>query len=180
MRPHVRRAFHFEKGYMKQIPLFSRVGEIRGVAIVDDSDYEIQWQHRWSLVNGYACRSEGSSHQRNYVHIFMHREILGLPRKGHDLEGDHINADRLDNRRENLREVTHAQNMQNRLIRVHKTSIYRGVHWESSKAKWRAAARLNNRHHHIGYFSDEEQAASAAQAWRQRNMTHTVEHAAIH
>ena len=68
---------------------------------VDDSDYESLKGYRWSLINGYAARTS-----RKYEHlprtVKMHRQILGLLRSGKAIQVDHINGDRLDNRRANL------------------------------------------------------------------------------
>jgi len=70
---------------------------------VDLVDYERLIIHRWYLSGrGYAFRAvSGKS-------TFMHREVLGFP----DSEDvDHINRDKLDNRRANLEACTHAHNV---------------------------------------------------------------------
>ena len=83
-------------------------------ALVDDQDFESLNQFKWHQDKGYAY---------GYVegkHIYMHSLILNTP-KG--LFSDHINRNRLDNRRENLRIVSHAENNQNRTIGL-KSHIY--------------------------------------------------------
>lgn len=92
-----------------RIPLFRR-GQAEPIAftIVDAADARWLLEHRWGLgSDGYATR------RRPGVAIRMHREILGLA-AGDGRHTDHINRDKLDNRRANLRVVTAAQNMQNR------------------------------------------------------------------
>ena len=80
---------------MREIPL------TRGkAAIVDDEDYESLSLHHWSCSKtGYAMR--GFREGGKMVYLKMHHAILGKPLQGYVV--DHINGDRLDNRRCNLR-----------------------------------------------------------------------------
>jgi hypothetical protein len=110
----------------------------------------------WAVRNGYAYR-EG---------LAMHRLILGLSLGDPD-QIDHINGDKLDNRRSNLRIATRSQNLANQQkSRGATSSRYKGVHWDRSKQKWRATIRSQ----HLGCFASEEDAAraynrAARQAW---------------
>ncbi len=77
-------------------------------AIVDDDDFAYLSGFRWHLAHGYAqrCfRSEGKIKTRR-----MHQEILG---DHFPLISDHANGNKLDNRRQNLRLATRAQNVMN-------------------------------------------------------------------
>ena len=79
-----------------------------GYFLIDKEDLEKISQHTWYLNrNGYA-----ESVTYNREHIKAHHEVIGKPPKG--LVTDHINRNRLDNRKENLRHVTHSENMLNR------------------------------------------------------------------
>jgi hypothetical protein len=98
--------------------------------------------------------------------------ILGLA-PGDPREGDHINGNRLDCRRENLRIVTPAQNRHNRAAKARGASQHRGV--DRFRGKWRARGSLNGRCVFLGLFVEEEDAAAAASAWRLANMSHTNE-----
>jgi hypothetical protein len=98
----------------------------------------------------------------------MHRFVLGL-RKGDPRKVDHKNRNRLDNRRENLRVVTSAENAQN-LERNYGRSRHRGVAWHKVTKKWRAVVRLDGRQHHLGYFDDEDEAGAVASAFRAQHM----------
>jgi hypothetical protein len=86
---------------MKEIPLTRDQ-----LAIVDDHWIDRLSRYNWACSpNGYAYMRFGAST------LYMHRLIAKTP-KG--METDHINRNRLDNRESNLRNVTHAENCQNR------------------------------------------------------------------
>ena len=72
---------------------------------------------------------------------------------------DHIDGDPLNNTRNNLRVVTPRQNMQNKHVK--KTSKYPGVLWIKSRHKWRTEIKTKGKSIHLGYFSDEREAAKA-------------------
>lgn len=151
------------------IPLLDRSGSMVGEVRVDLDDLE--WLARWSWrlhSGGYAFRGRKiGGRSGRYFTILMHRMILDVPH-GFDVEVDHINGDRLDNRRSNLRLVTHGQNMQNRHVDGN-----RGV--KSFKGKWQARATLDRVTHHLGTFDTEAEAAAAAAEWRRQNMPFSPE-----
>ena len=77
---------------------------------------------------------------------------------------DHINRDKLDNRRENLRLCNMTESNRNRgpIHFKHSSSItskYKGVHW--SKNKWRATIEVNGKKIYLGFFDNEQDAAIA-------------------
>ncbi len=73
---------------------------------------------------------------------------------------DHINGRKIDNRLCNLREATNVENAHN--MRAHKTSssAFKGVCLVSS-GKWQVAICSHGKHHYLGCYSDEEDAARA-------------------
>lgn len=82
-------------------------------AIVDDDDYEELMKYTWRLsAHGYA-RS-----QKNKINVFMHRWILKAPlyKDNRNVETDHINGKKLDNRKENLRLCNHSENGKNKAV----------------------------------------------------------------
>jgi hypothetical protein len=159
---------------MVQIPLRNRRGEAIAYALVDDDD-AAQAEHRWHLsAQGYAARYMRKS--EGLGQLLMHRAILGLTR-GDGLQCDHISRDGLDNRRSNLRVVTHAQNQQNQGARDGSTSPYRGVSWVTSRGVWRADGRHHGTHF-LGYFASEEAAAAVASAFRAKYMPFSEDAAA--
>ena len=120
-------------------------------AIVWDRDYELVSQHRWFYLNG------GASTDVDGRRISMHRLILGL-KLGDGKEVDHINHNRLDNQRHNLRIRTRSQNCANRCFSRGK-SQYKGVWWAKRNQKWAAQIYVNGKHISLGHFDTEYEAA---------------------
>lgn len=48
-------------------------------------------------------------------------------------------------------------------------SVYRRVHWDTTRGRWKAEAQIEGERTHIGYFDDEDVAATAVEAWEERN-----------
>jgi hypothetical protein len=98
--------------------------------------------------------------------VFAHREIMARI-TGRDLTSndivDHINRDRTDNRRENLRLTNKTGNSQNRV-----TGVFRGTCLHKS-GKWQASVGVNRRLIYLGLFSDRMDAARAAADFRKKN-----------
>ena len=72
---------------------------------------------------------------------------------------DHINGDKLDNRRKNLREATNRQNQYNSSIHSHNKSGFKGV--SKHKMRWRAYAKKAGIQKYIGTFATAEEASEA-------------------
>jgi hypothetical protein len=138
----------------REIPMAKEIQLTQGkVTIVDDEDYEALAGVKWLYLNrGYAARfTYGPKREL----LYMHRVITNAPA---GLQADHINGDKLDNRRSNLRLCTDAQNQQNRRKwDGNYTSQYKGVSWYPRLQKW--VAQIAG--HHLGYFADEAEAALA-------------------
>jgi hypothetical protein len=84
----------------------------------------------------------------------MHAFLTGFARC------DHVNGDGLDNRRANLREATHGQNMANRRPQG---PSYKGI-TRRSDGRWQAQIQAARVHRHLGYFATPEAAAAAYDA----------------
>jgi len=78
-----------------------------------------------------------------------------------DLEIDHINGDRTDNRIENLRAVSPAENARNMRIRKDNKSGAHGVSWVGRYKRWVATINANGKHLYVGHFTDLDKAVSA-------------------
>lgn len=160
-----------DAGYCR-IPLKRRDGTIVAYALVDHDDAHIA-EHSWCLgPGGYAVRSIRLPDRRRR-HLLLHRAVVGLE-VGDPRNVDHINRDRLDCRRANLRIVPRGANQQNVTPRG-RTSSHRGVYWEQRAGRWCARVFHDGRKHFIGYFDDELEAASAAAAYRARHLPHATD-----
>lgn len=124
---------------------------------VSDEDFEYLNQFKWRINSrGYVIRT-GPRNKIKRMNYSMHREIMNPPNQ---LWVDHINNDKLDNRRENLRIVTPAQNqMGKRKSLNRRTSDYKGVF--KIKDKWTAAIMNNGKIMNLGMFNSEIEASEA-------------------
>ncbi len=122
-----------------------------GVAVIDGADAVLVEGYNWSRQPaGYAAAKVGRST------LLMHRLLLP------DAEYvDHINGDRLDNRRENLRACSCSQNLANRGKNKNNTSGFKGVTWSKSSKKWQAQLKLGGKMKYLGVFDVPKDAALA-------------------
>lgn len=88
----------------------------------------------------------------------LHRFIMNAP-KGYHV--DHIDGDKLNNRKENLRICTCAENARNRPIQPNNTSGYKGVQLIKSTGKFLAIISINRNQIRLGYYETAIDAAMA-------------------
>lgn len=160
-------------GESVNVPLRRRDGSIKAYALIDAVDADGVMRSRWYLsAKGYVVRSIWKDGHKPTLRL--HRVLLGLE-PGDPREVDHINRDKLDNRRANLRIVTRAENGQNVSGQQSSTSAYRGVHWDSARRCWRAKVKISGRERHVGRFASEQEAGLAVAAARTLIMPFSVE-----
>ncbi len=133
-----------------------------GYALVDDEDFEFLNQWVWRQEYGYVVRTTtlGVKHGNKKKKIRMHRQIMDFPE---GKEVDHINRIRHDNRKENLRVCTHAENSKN-LVKnknLTTTSKYKGVSVKTGRNNWTVRIGVDGDVLQVGSFSNEEAAANA-------------------
>jgi hypothetical protein len=137
----------------KQIPLTK--GQF---ALVDDADYNQLIQFRWLYSpHGYAMRTYTKNKRRYFIQ--MHREIMNA-QPGELV--DHIDRDRLNNTRSNLRIVDRSQNMWNRNPNKTSAVAYKGV--SKHVRGYHARIRVRGQRIHLGYFDDPRLAAQVYDA----------------
>lgn len=136
------------------IPLYKN-GEIVEFALVDleDAHKVLSISNKWKVnTQGYAYCRKGS--EPNRVTVLMHRVILDNPEN----MVDHINRNRIDNRRGNLRPATAAQNFLNRERPTDKTSGFIGVQKQSAN-RFIARIGVNKQRVYLGGYRTAEEAA---------------------
>ena len=132
------------------MPIFTIKGKD---TMIDEIDIPLLESHPWFwLPQGYlATKIPAGKGKRKTV--CFHRMALGDP----DSQSiDHINRDKADNRRFNLRPCTHSQNNLNRGF------LERGVTFCATRQKWQVVVRENGKLRWLGYFNVKEDAESEA------------------
>lgn len=147
---------------MKKIPLTK--GKF---ALVDDEDFDYLGQWKWSFSGQYAVRGAYLGRidgKDRYRRVYMHRDINKTPR---GMETDHINQDKLDNRKTNLRSVNKGQNNRNRkAYKCNVTGIV-GVVWYKQTQRYCAQIVIDKKRKHLGYYVNINDAIQARKAAEQ-------------
>jgi hypothetical protein len=166
-----------------RMPLYRR-SELVGFTLLDESDAAWLKGWRWTIdKSNYVVRYEyvrGSGKKNEETRCYrLHRLVMELgPWREDRREVDHINRDRLDNRKANLRVVTHAQQAQNRRKtrnwRGPASSRYRGVAWSAHAKRWTIRVWHEGKNINGGYFDSEDEANQAVIAMRKRLMPYAT------
>ena len=135
------------------------------IALIDDDDYEMVSLFKWNAKRGSKTYYASTTVCFCGYNIMLRMHRLLLNAEENQLI-DHINGNGLDNRKANLRFCTPSQNSMNRkplTIKNRKPcySLFKGVSWRKDVNLWVAYIRANNIKKHIGYFSNEKDAAQA-------------------
>ena len=138
----------------KLIPLTGVRGKGKH-AIVDSEDYPYFSKHKWYCIwSGYP--STTTWERKTNVHHVMHRMIMKA-KKGQFV--DHINRNKLDNRKSNLRFCNIKQSARN--IGPRNKWGYKGVSLIKKTKMWRAAIKVNYKNIHLGHYQNVIEAAKA-------------------
>ena len=129
---------------MKTLILRRYKGRSPVSVLVDDEDYDIVRQHAWYLHPlGYiAGKANG---KRTYLHRFIMKPLPGKVI-------DHINGDKLDNRRCNLRACEVKENVRNASRPSNNTSGYTGVSFRKDRNVYRANIMVDRKQIHLGHY----------------------------
>lgn len=134
-------------GNYAELILRNANGEETGRALIDSDDLELVTQYTWCLhTNGYArCTRKGKT-------LYLHRIVLGLDDT--DNEVDHVNRNKLDDRKANLRECAHWVNASNRgLVTGGVCDTKRNL-----TKPFKADVIRNGTKYNLGYFATKEEA----------------------
>ena len=127
-------------GKVAYMELYNKKYEVIAKTVINTEDIDKIKNIKWNLnCNGYVANRTNTS-------ILLHRVILGT-----NSIVDHINGNRLDNRKSNLRIATKSQNQMN--------VNYKGVYEVNNK--YIAKIKLNGKQVHLGCFCYEEEALYA-------------------
>lgn len=129
------------------------------VAIVDDEDFAEVAQYRWFLAKiGYAIRNGKRIGGKKAPSQYMHRVIMKA-QKGQIC--DHINGNKLDNRKCNLRFVTNSQNRMNKGVQSNNKLGEKNIHYVARKRRFVVQVMVNRKNAFHGYFKTLEEARLA-------------------
>ena len=120
--------------------------------LFDIDDYATVCRYQWSVSsNGYACSGAGKKQ------VLFHRLILNASCES---QVDHINRNKLDNRKCNLRLCSATQNHYNKSQQSNCQSGYRGVAL-NQYGRWVANINQNGKSIFLGSYTTPEDAANA-------------------
>lgn len=119
--------------------------------LIDIEDIDLVIKYRWSYHHsGYAvAKIDG-------VQVRLHRLVMNVTNP-QDIV-DHINHNTLDNRKENLRICTSAENGWNSKESTRNTSGCKGVNFDRSRNLWRARITYKGERYELGFFDSFEEA----------------------
>jgi hypothetical protein len=123
-------------------------------AIVDAEDLPLVQNELWQISRGYVARNLSQSNPN--IPRKMHRLICNC---ASDVDVDHINGNRRDNRRSNLRIATRTQNNCNKhnLSRRNKSGKT-GVSWDKKLKKWVVHITVNKKTMYVGVYAELNEA----------------------
>lgn len=126
-----------------EIILYNYEGEEINRALIDIEDVEKVFKYKWRVNdNGYVVTDINKT-----TKLRLHRFLMN---PNEDMVVDHINHNRLDNRKQNLRICTQGENLRNKKVK--------GVVFDKRRNKWYARIMINGKNLHLGSFATEEEA----------------------
>lgn len=135
------------------IIIYDNNGNFKDKTIIDSEDMEKILQYKWHITDTGYCKCTELS-------VLLHRFILDLS-ESDEMFVDHINGNKLDNRKCNLRRVTPQQNSFNLTNKGKGENKRKGVSYRRDRNKWRAYITVDGKQINLGMFEKEEDAIKA-------------------
>ena len=129
----------------------NRQKKLVGKFIIDKEDFEEVIKYKWRLWQNNFCTGN--------TDIILIHQFLMQPNENQVV--DHINGDRSDNRRNNLRITTQDKNCINKDLQSNNTSGVAGVSWDKERNKWAPEIAIKGRKCHLGRYQKFEDAVYA-------------------
>ena len=118
---------------------------------------------KWTVVKNWGNTSDGYCQVWFNGTMIRYHNIIWVLSTGKDipqgLEIDHINGNKLDNRIENLRVVSHRKNGQN--MKVHRDGQLVGCYYHKRVKRYVSKIQINSKLIHVGYYETEQEAHEA-------------------
>lgn len=128
--------------------------------LVDDDVFALIGHYKWYLHRGgYCYRNFWNRETKKYYIVYLHRFVMNAK---HGEEIDHIDRNKLNNRRCNLRFSNRYEQMRNAKYKVG-VSGYTGVTWHTQNGYWTAKIRIHGKRIHLGCFKDPKNASDVYQ-----------------
>ena len=148
------------EGDVARIQLYDRQQNVIGEVLIDTEDVNKVKNYKWRLSKGGTDRSKchevrTGNASSTYTNS-LHRHIMDCPS---DLYVDHINGDRFDNRKINLRICSNQENNWNIVKNCTNTSGYKGVNFDKTRNKWVSEIKLKDKKIFIGRYNNIQHAA---------------------
>lgn len=125
----------------------------RVLVMVDDEDYAYLNQFNWQVGKDNTVKT----HKNKLLEERLIHRVIMKPSKNQEI--DHIDGNRLNNQKSNLRYATSSQNKANRGPRKDNKSGYKGVSWHKQRKKWTARIKNGSKYEHLGLFQNKIDAA---------------------
>lgn len=173
------RGCHLRSGHTKSCGCFQRQrasetlrkaneyrieGNIVFVKLSNSDQEMIADKDTWERAKGYCWYLSDTGYAVTKGKKMMSFHSFAFSECPSGMVRDHINGDRLDNRKSNIRFVTIQQNNQNHGKGKLNLSGHTGVSFEKRRRKWAASITMDRRKLHLGYFSNLQDAIAAREA----------------
>lgn len=122
--------------------------------IIDLEDIEKVKYHKWRMNHGHVVTgSPSKGTQRDVSHI-----VLDFDARISNKVVDHIDGNPFNNRKNNLRIISQADNVKNQSLSTRNTSNFKGVSYDKERNRWASEIRFNHNRIHFTRRQDKREA----------------------